>query len=293
MRTLKIITITVLIFLALAGVYYEITSDSTLVTHPKGLIAHEELKLIELNLGLMLLIIFPTFVWLLITAWRYQDRRSKGKLDPENPPEKSSGKTAQVLCWVIPSCLVAVMTVVMWNAAHDLDPSVPIASDKKPLNIQVVALDWKWLFIYPEQNIASLNFVQYPEKTPVIFTLTGDDAPMNSFWLPQMCGQLYAMTGMANTLHLIADGPGEYKGRAVEINGDGYGDMTFTAKSSTQADFDAFVKEAKISKFHLTDDALSRLEKHEIEPNIILYGAVEKDLFEKILMKYMEHSAKP
>ncbi len=289
MRMLKIVLIALALLLALFAVYYELAlSPSTLVTHPKGIIAEKELHIIRVNTGWMLVIIIPTLIWLLVTAWRYNAKRVKGA----SVIEDGSSKTVQALCWIIPSCVIAIMTVVMWHAAHDLDPPVAIDSKKKPLVIQVVALDWKWLFIYPEQNIASLNFVQYPEKTPVQFTLTGDHAPMNSFWLPEMSGQLYAMTGMVNKLNVMADGPGEYRGRAVEINGEGYGDMTFIAKSSSQADFEAFINEAKRSKLQLTADTYEALTQHAINDARLLYSTVEKDLFEKIVMKYMEMPAK-
>ncbi len=93
--------------------------------------------------------------------------------------------------------------------------------------VQVVALDWKWLFIYPEQGIATLNYFHIPESTPIHLRLTADGSPMNSFWIPQLSGQIYSMTGMTTQLYLMANGPGEYRGRAVEINGEGYADMTF------------------------------------------------------------------
>ena len=104
----------------------------------------------------------------------------------------------ELILWMIPTVVIAVMIVVTWRATHKLDPYRPLASDTKPLIIQVVALDWKWLFIYPEQGIATVNFVQFPERTPIHFDLSADGSPMNSFWIPQLSGQIYAMTGMIN-----------------------------------------------------------------------------------------------
>ncbi len=282
MKKVKVVLISIAVLLGLAAVYFEICNESTLVMHPKGVIAHEELSLIRTNIGWMLVVIIPTLIWLFVTAWKYQSKHT----DEEYEPEGRAGVFTQALLWLIPSSVVAVMSVITWNAAHRLDPYAEISSSK-PLIIQVVAMDWKWLFIYPEHNIASLNFFQFPEQTPVQFKLTGDDAPMNSFWIPQMSGQIYAMTGMVNTLNIMADGPGEYRGRAVEINGDGYADMTFKAKSCSKSEFDAWIKKVQSSNTQLSQETYSALSKHEINDAVVLYSTVEKELFDKIVMKNM------
>jgi len=285
MRKMKIALIVVSILAFIWGIYYEVTSPSTLVTHPKGLIAFEELKLIRENIAWMLVIILPTLIWLLVTAW-------KTSSSPREESDESESTLEQALLWIVPSIVIAIMSVITWNAAHRLDPRAQIPSDKKTLTIQVVAMDWKWLFIYPEQNIASLNFLQFPEKTPIEFILTADAAPMNSFWLPQMSGQIYAMTGMMNKLHIIADGPGVYTGRAVEINGDGYSDMTFKAKSCSAKDFAAWVALAKKAK-PLKPETYTQLTRRSINDPVTLFSGVNKDLFDEIVMKNMEPPAKP
>lgn len=286
MKKVKIALIVVAILSGILAVYYEVCSPSTLVFHPKGLIAHEELELIRTNIGWMLVIILPTLLWLLVTAWR-------SRVDSSTISDERSSPFVQALLWLVPSSVIVVMSIITWNAAHRLDPSLAIPSKARPLTIQVVALDWKWLFIYPEQHIATLNFFQFPENTPIQFKLTADGTPMNSFWLPEMSGQIYAMTGMVNTLNIMADGPGEYRGRAVEINGEGYADMTFTAKSSSQAEFDTWVKKVIASSKPLSHDAYQELRKRGIDSAPMLYSSVEKDLFDKIVMYYMEPSPTP
>jgi cytochrome o ubiquinol oxidase subunit 2 len=189
--------------------------------------------------------------------------------------------------WAIPSVIIAVMGAITWYATHKLDPYRPLDSNISPLTIQVVALDWKWLFIYPEQEIATLNFVQFPERTPIHFELSADDSPMNSFWLPALSGQIYAMTGMRTSLHMMADAPGVYEGRAAEINGQGFADMTFIAKSTKQSDFDDWVTFVKKSPLQLTQSAYDELTTPTQNHPITLYSYVEKDLFHKIIMKYM------
>ena len=179
------------------------------------------------------------------------------------------------------------MAVRTWDATHQLDPFKPLESEVKPLTIQVVALDWKWLFIYPEQEIATVNFVQIPARTSIHFMLSADGSPMNSFWIPQLSGQIYSMSGMTTSLHMMADVPGIYTGRAAEINGEGYADMTFVVKSTTEADFDAWIASVKQSSLQLTDPIYNELIKPSIKNPVTLYSYVEKDLYNKIVMKYM------
>lgn len=265
------------------AVFFVLRSDNALLTHPKGIIARSELELIGTNYLLMLIVVVPTLIALFWIAWKYRSNNSKAKYDPEH----SHGVFGELILWVIPSVVIAVMAVITWYATHELDPYKPIKSEVKTLKIQVVALDWKWLFIYPEQGIASLNFVQFPDSTPIHFTLSADGSPMNSFWLPQLSGQIYCMSGMITPLHIMADEPGEYTGRAAEINGKGFADMTFIAKSTSQSDFEDWVASVKQSSFVLTDSIYSELAKSSTNNPITLYSYVEEDLFDKIVMKYM------
>ncbi len=181
------------------------------------------------------------------------------------------------------------MAILTWVATHELDPYRPLGTSLETFKIQVVALDWKWLFIYPEQGIATVNFVQFPEKTPIHFELAADGSPMNSFWIPELSGQIYAMTGMVTPLHLMADGSGVYKGRAAEINGRGYADMAFIAKSTSHSDFDDWVLSVKESPFQLSGPVYEELIKPSINPAALFYSHVEEGLFNKIVMKYMHH----
>lgn len=268
---------------AALAIFFVLGSDSALVTHPKGIIARSELDLIKTNIFLMLLVVVPTFILLFVTIWKYRAKSSKAKYEPEH----SSGVFGEVVLWIIPAVVIAVMTVITWKATHELDPYKPLKSEVAPLTIQVVALDWKWLFIYPEQGIASVNFVQFPENTPIHFELSADGSPMNSFWIPQLSGQIYCMTGMTTPLHIMADEPGEYSGRAAEINGKGFADMTFVAKSSTRSDFNHWVASVKRSHLRLTDPVYSELTKSSQSNPVALYSYVEEGLFKKIVMKYM------
>jgi cytochrome o ubiquinol oxidase subunit 2 len=265
------------------AIHFVLKSEKALVTHPKGIIAHGELELISTNILLMLIIIVPTLILLFVTILKYRAKNSSAKYDPEH----SSGIAGQVLMWVIPAVIIAIMIPVTWKATHQLDPYKPLVGDVQPIKIQVVALDWKWLFIYPELGIASVNFFQIPKRTPIHFSLSADGSPMNSFWLPQLSGQIYCMTGMTTPLHIMADETGEYTGRAAEINGEGFADMTFLAKSTSPDEFEDWVESVRQSPLQLTDPIYQELVKRSQNNPIALYSYVEEDLFDKIIMKHM------
>jgi cytochrome o ubiquinol oxidase subunit 2 len=285
MKRIKSIIGILAILVALLAIVFVLRSENALLTHPKGIIAQSEWKLIATNYLLMFIVIIPTFIFLFVTVWKCRAKHSKEEKDPEH----SLSVFGELLLWMIPSIVVAVMAVITWKAAHELDPYEPIKSEVEPLTIQVIALDWKWLFIYPEQGIATLNFVQFPFGTPIHFELAADGSPMNSFWIPQLSGQIYSMTGMTTQLHVMADEPGIYSGRAAEINGKGFADMTFIVKSISPSDFVDWVAQVKQSPLQLTDSIYDELAKPSLNNPVALYSYVEKDLFDKIIMKYMHH----
>lgn len=271
-----------LVAAAVVGIVVVLASENALVVHPKGIIAHQELELIIINILLMLSIIFPTYILLFLVVWKYCISQKMTKYEPEH----KYGIKGQLIMWALPAVIVIALSIVTWDKTHKLNPYKPLEGDSDPLVVQVVALNWKWLFIYPEQGIAVLNYLQIPERTPIHLKLAADGSPMNSFWIPQLSGQIYAMTGMATQLYLMADGIGEYTGKEVEINGDGYADMTFTVKSTSGKDFNDWVEQVKKSPKHLSEDAYNELVKPHIIKSVILYSEVENDLYLKLIRKY-------
>lgn len=272
-----------LLFIGIIAIYSVLQSENAVVVHPRGIVSKDELELMIVNISLMLLIIIPTLFLLLYIVWKYCIKNEYAKYEPNH----TFGPIGELIMWGIPSIIVAIMGFITWEKTHQLNPYKPLTSENKPLNIQVVALDWKWLFIYPDQGIATLNYFFIPEQTPIHLRLTADGSPMNSFWIPQLSGQIYSMTGMSTQLHLMADGPGEYQGRAVEINGEGYADMTFPAKSVTRQAFEAWIEEVQKSNVQLTEASYAELIKPFIDKSIIFFSNVEKDLYDKIINKYM------
>lgn len=252
------------------------------VMYPKGLIAHKERFLIIVSSLLMLIVVIPVFFLTFLTAWKYREGNHKVKYSPD----WDKSHLIEAIWWAIPLVIVIVLSVLAWKDSHALDPYKPLVGDKKPITIQVVALEWKWLFIYPEQNIAAVNLVRFPEHTPLNFEITSD-APMNSFWIPQLGGQIYAMAGMKSRLHLMATEKGKFDGVSANISGTGFAGMRFVAVSSSQEEFDAWVDSVKSSQV-LDAGAYEKLMMPSENNPAATYVLGDKSLFNQILMKYMK-----
>lgn len=284
------IIIGVLVFLGVSSALLTlfIKSHSIPMLEPKGLIAMKERELILTAASLMMIIVVPVLLIALIFAWKYRSANEKTKY----LPNWEHDNIAECCWWGIPFLIVAILAVIAYKTCHTLDPFKPIKNGQKPIEIQVVALDWKWLFIYPEQGIASVNFFQIPEKTPINFELTAD-APMNSFWIPQLGGQIYAMPAMRSQLHLIANEVGEYRGGAAHISGKGFAGMRFKVKASTKEAFETWVGKMKDSPLSLGTEEYKRLiEPSEYDP-VTLYVLTQPDLFDQIIMKYKKPKMVP
>lgn len=281
MKASKKVVLGILIALG-AAVFFRLLIGSSVVSllTPRGLIASQEFLVIAKTVLIMVAAAVPTLVVCFWFAWRY---RADGTRAPYEP-ERQAGTGIQIAMWAAPTALVLALWVIVWMSAHALDPYRPIASSTPPLTIQVVALEWKWLFIYPEQGIAAVNAVEFPENVPVRFTLTAD-GPMSSFWIPQLGSQMYAMAAMQTELNLIAQ-RGEYAGRDTEINGIGYAGMTFTAKAVPQGDFDDWVRRIKASSGALDLDAYAALAKPSTDEPPAYYAPVAGNLFDAIMLKY-------
>lgn len=272
----------ILILTALSALLYRYAVYSEII-NPKGLIALQQLYLMHISTLLMLIVVIPVFILTMAICWKFRATNKKAPYTPY----WNHDTTAEVIWWGFPFAIVLVLSYVTWLSSHQLDPYKPLSETTvKPITIQVVALDWKWLFIYPEEKIATVNFFQFPEKTPLNFEITSD-APMNSFWIPQLGGQIYAMPGMRTKLHLIADEPGSFRGSSANISGKGFAGMVFTAKSSSREEFDQWVKSVQGSSETLGVGEYKLLAKpSEYNPEAF-YTLKEDQLFDQIVMKYM------
>lgn len=269
------------VFLGL-GVWLLTGCEHLIVLNPKGSVGAEERDLIFTAIGLMLIVVVPVIIMAFVFAYKY--RESNPNLDYD--PEFHHSNKIEVVVWAIPIVIIAILATITWRTTHSLDPYKPLDVPGKPITIQVVALDWKWLFIYPEQNIASVNLVEFPVDRPVEFRLTSD-APMNAFQIPQLGGQIYAMAGMQTKLHLIANEAGDYFGRAVNISGRGFSGMQFVARAVPEADFDSWVNQVKQSPDNLSANEYYQLVKPSEDDPVKLYASVQPNLFNNIIMKFM------
>ena len=231
----------------------------------------------------MLIIVLLFIILTLVIARKYRASNTKAKYSPN----WAHGTLLEAGWWLLPIVIIAILATMTWRATHKLDPYKPLAVKGTPITIQAVALQWRWLFIYPQQKIATINFVVFPVNTPINFQITSD-APMNSFQIPQLAGQIYAMTGMTTQLHLIANATGDYNGRSVNFSGDGFADMTFTARVvATPAEFNQWVQTVKKSPSKLTLDAYNKVAAPNEDESVVYYSSVANDLFNTIIMKFM------
>ncbi|MBV8737405.1 MAG: ubiquinol oxidase subunit II [Alphaproteobacteria bacterium] len=248
------------------------------VIDPQGPIASAERLLMINCTAIMLVVVIPVIVAILGFAWWYRASNARASRAPD---EGYEGRIEFVV-WSIPALIVILLGGVIWIGSHQLDPRAPITGKADPLRVEVVALDWKWLFIYPDQGIAAVNQLVIPVGTPVNFRLTSATV-MNSFFVPQLGSQIYTMGGMATHLNLLADKPGKYPGFSAMFSGDGFSDMRFIAKAVSAGDFDAWVKEARGKGPALNDTGYTQLAKPSEAVPPATYRSVEPNLFERII----------
>lgn len=216
--------------------------------NPKGVIANEQYQLLIVSTSIMFGFAAIILFFIYFFAWRYRETNEK----TVHNPNAGRSKLLMFTAWASPIMVFAILVSLLVPATHKLAPQKSIESNNEELVIRVIAMRWKWVFMYPQQDIATVNFVQIPVDTPVRFELTADEAPMNSFWIPHLGGMLYAMTEHVNPLNLMGDTPGDYNGGAAEINGHGFAGMKFTARVSTQADFDTWVIQRRVTVATIT-----------------------------------------
>src|SRR5207249_794640 len=248
------------------------------VVDPQGPIAAQELLLLINSTAIMLVVVIPVILATLGFAWWYRasNPRAIRSLD-----ESYEGRLEFVL-WSIPMLIVILLGGVIWIGSHQLDPRAPIPANAAPLRVDVVALDWKWLFIYPDQGIGAVNQLVIPAGTPVHFRLTSATV-MNSFFIPQLGSQIYTMGGMTTRLNLLADKPGEYPGFSANFSGDGFAEMRFIAKAVPAGNFDAWVTQVRGGGSALDDAGYAALAKPSKAVPPTSYRSVEPNMFERII----------
>lgn len=256
--------------------------SSLVLFHPKGQIGSDEKSLIITAAILMLIVVVPVIIMAIVFARRYRASNTKAKYTPE----WEHSRAIEIVVWAVPIVIVAVLGTLAWVWSHRLDPYHPIASEDSSINIQVVSMDWKWLFIYPKQGIATVNEIKFPANVPVHFYITSE-AVMNSFFIPQLGSQIMSMPGMQTQLYLEADRPGDYRGISANYSGAGFSGMSFKAVATrTDAQFRDWVEMVKASPKRLDESAYEELAKPSRYVPVEYFSSVKPNLFHDIIMKY-------
>ena len=248
----------------------------------KGPVGATERYVILTAFVLMLIVVIPVIV---MAFWFPRKYRAANTGAAYTPRWSYSGKI-ELIIWLVPAAIVTGLGVLTWKTTHRLDPYKPIDSAVKPINIEVVSLDWKWLFIYPDENIAVVNQLVFPAKVPLSFRITSDTV-MTSFFIPQLGSQIYAMAGMQTRLHLLADEPGTYAGQNQQFSGDGYAHMDFKAVAVSPEQFAIWVRKIRESSPEKLDPArYEQLEQPTSGYPVTSFSSVKPDLFDDIIGKY-------
>lgn len=273
----------VVVFLGFAVfLYFYSHAINIAVLNPKGVIAIAEKNLLVTAFSLMLVVVIPIFFMLAFFLWRYRAGNTKAKYTPD----WHTNLYLEATWWGIPTVIIVLLGIMTWTSSHELDPYRPIDSPIKPIVIQVVALDWKWLFIYPEEHIATVNMLEIPKGVPITLMITAD-APMNGFWIPQLAGQVYAMPGMTAQLHLLANEQGNFEGVSSNFSGDGFSGMKFKARVVTPHDYEVWVKTVQSLPTSLTSFEYSDLAKPSKNNQSYYYGNIMDNLYTKVIGKFM------
>jgi cytochrome o ubiquinol oxidase subunit 2 len=271
--------------LAMAAAPLFLGGCDMVVMNPTGDIARQQRDLILVATGLMLLVIVPVMTLIVVFALRYR----KGKNPQAYDPGFTHSTRIELAVWSIPLIIIGILGAVTWVTTHKLDPfrpldrisaGRPIPAGTKPLEIQVVAMDWKWLFIYPEQGIATVNELALPVDVPVRFTITAT-SQMNTFYAPTLAGMIYAMPGMQSMLHAVLNEPGDTWGYSGNYTGAGYTDMRFQLHGVDQAGFDRWVAQVKSSPEALSTERYIALDQPSEKVPVMHFGSVPKDTFQR------------
>ena len=256
------------------------TFENAPVLAPMGPIAHSERNILFRAFAIMMIVVVPVFVMAFLFAWRFRASNAKARYEPNWMSNR-----IDAVVWIVPALIVASLGVHVWIFTHWLDPYKPLDPSAKPLTVEVVAQDWKWLFIYPEQGIASVNELAFPSQVPLSLKITSDTV-MNSFFIPALGGQIYAMAGMQSQLNLLADAPGRFVGRNTQYSGSGFSDQHFEALAMSREDFDTWIDKVRQSGGRLDAAAYEQLAKPSGANPVTYYSTVEPGLFDRIIGKY-------
>jgi cytochrome o ubiquinol oxidase subunit 2 len=269
-----------------------LTGCDWVVMSPSGDVAAQQANLIVWSTILMLIIIVPVIVLTLWFAWRYRSSNTAATYKPE----WDHSTILELVVWAAPLAIIIALGALTWVSTHRLDPyrpldrvdeGRPIPEGVEPLVVEVVAMDWKWLFFYPEQGIAVVNELAAPVDQPIKFKITSTTM-MNSFFIPALAGQIYAMGGMETKLHAVINEPGSYEGFSANYSGMGFNKMRFEFHGMSQAEFEQWLERARAEGSELSRDTYRDLAKPSYDDPVRYYSEVDSSLYDAILNRCVE-----
>jgi cytochrome o ubiquinol oxidase subunit II len=268
--------------LSLTGAAALLASCHEGVLDPHGPVGKAERIILYDSTAIMLAVVVPVIVFTLVFAWWFRARNKRARYRPD---WECFGRIEMII-WSIPALIVLFLGGIAWTGSHDLDPPVPLAGSTAPLDIEVVSLDWRWLFIYPHEGVASLNRLVVPAGVPLRFRLTSTTV-MNSFFVPQLGSQIYAMPNMVTRLNLEADQPGTFEGLSAQFSGDGFSDMRFDLVSTEAGAFKDWVNATKTQGGVLDARTFEELVRPAKAEGVQTYAEVSEGLFDEISSGHM------
>ncbi len=248
---------------------------------PKGPIASQQMDIIIISILVMLIVVVPVIIMGIWFPYKYRATNTSN----EYKPNWEHSNLIEAVVWAVPILIIITLGIITYITSYSLDPRKPIESDKETMVVQVVAMDWKWLFIYPEYEIATVNEIAMPVDTPVEFLVTSDTV-MNSFFIPHLGTQIYAMSGMENRVHLMASEEGVYPGISANYSGFGFSGMKFSAIAKNQQDFESWVEQVKRSPGILNDKRFQQLREKSRDVKPMHFSSVNPLLFTQIIEHY-------
>lgn len=267
-------------FLFLTGCQW---NSFTGMYHPQGIVAHKEKTLLIDATLLILIIVIPVLFLTIFFAFRYRASNKKATYRPD----WGHSNIIEAFCWAIPCIIILILAIMTWITTHDLDPFKPISYKNKPaLEIQVISLDWKWLFIYPSEHIATINYLKIPDDRPIHFRITAE-GPMNAFSIPQLGSQIYSMSGMETQLYLAGNKQGIYTGLSTNYSGDGFSWMNFKTYVVSNKDYSNWVQDVQKSPKQLTQKEYDELVKPSEKVPPQFFSNPTDGLFQSVINKYM------
>lgn len=267
----------------LCALSWSLTGCSWVLFNSKGSVGIAQRDLIITCIGLMLFVVVPAIAMTFMFAWKFRASNKAAKYTPD----WSHSTQIEVVVWGIPLIIIAVLAAIVWKSTQQLDPYKPLDLEGDPIRVEVIATDWKWVFVYPDYGIATVNELAFPQDRQVAFSITSNST-MNTFFIPQLGGQVYAMAGMRTKLHLIANEEGDYRGMSGNFSGPGFSDMHFTAHAKTEKDFERWVMQVRSSPMTLDFNAFLKIAKPSQRESVVHFSQVEPGLFKKVIDQFID-----